>query len=71
VLFQMNILSLANYYGKTAAELAHYLIKKGYIDMIGTDLHHSRHLDVLRSSSHIMGPVKALMDTGKILNPLL
>jgi len=71
VLFQMNILSLANYYGKTAAELAHYLIKKGYIDMIGTDMHHYRHLEVLRSSSQIMGPVKALLDTGKILNPLL
>ena len=71
ILFQMNILSLANYYGKTAAELAHYLIKKGYIDMIGTDMHHYRHLEVLRSSSNIMGPVKALLDTGKILNPLL
>ena len=71
ILFQMNILSLANYYGKTATELAHYLIKKGYIDMIGTDMHHYRHLEVLRSSSQIMGPVKALLDTGKILNPLL
>jgi len=71
VLFQMNILSVANYYGKSACDLAHYLIKKGYIDMIGTDLHHHRHLEVLRSSPMIMGPVKALLDTGKILNPLL
>ncbi|RYY16412.1 MAG: hypothetical protein EOO04_26980 [Chitinophagaceae bacterium] len=71
ILFQLNILSLANHYGKTAAELAHYLIKKGYIDMIGTDMHHYRHLEILRSSSQIMGPVKALLDTGKILNPLL
>lgn len=71
ILFQMNILSVANYYGKTAAELAHYLIKKGYIDLIGTDLHHFRHLEVLRTSTQIMGPVQALLDTGKILNPTL
>jgi protein-tyrosine phosphatase len=71
VMFQLNLLSLANYYGKTATELAHYLIKKGYIDLIGTDMHHFRHLEVLRSSPLIMAPVRSLLDTGKILNPLL
>ncbi len=71
VMFQLNILSLANYYGKTANELANYLVKKGYIDLIGTDLHHIRHLDALRNAGHIMGPVKAMLDSGKILNPLL
>ncbi len=71
VMFQLNLLSVTNYYGKSAAELAAYLIRKGYIDLLGTDLHHHRHLDALRSSPLIMGPVKALLDTGKILNPLL
>lgn len=32
-LFQLNILSLANAYGKTVQELAHYLIKKGYYEI--------------------------------------
>ncbi|RYG02689.1 MAG: histidinol phosphatase [Chitinophagaceae bacterium] len=68
VLFQMNLLSVANHYGKTASDLAHYLIKKGYIDLVGTDLHHGRHLEVLRTSPNIMGPVKTLLDTGRILN---
>jgi tyrosine-protein phosphatase YwqE len=71
ILFQMNILSVAGYYGKTAMELAHHLIKKEYIDLIGTDLHHYRHLEVLRTSHHIMGPVKALLDSGKIINSSL
>ena len=69
--FQLNLLSLAGYYGKTSQELAHYLIKKNYIDFLGTDLHHHRHLETLRTSAQIMDPVKALLDTGKILNPLL
>lgn len=70
-LFQVNILSLAGYYGKGPFELAHYLIKKKYVDLLGTDLHHSRHLEVLRSSPAIMDPIKALLDTGSILNPTL
>lgn len=69
--FQLNILSLSGYYGKAPLELAQYLIKKKYIDLIGTDLHHYRHLDVLRSSPAIMGPVKSLLDSGQILNPSL
>lgn len=43
-LFQLNILSLKGYYGRTATELALYLLKKGYYDLVGTDLHHERHL---------------------------
>jgi tyrosine-protein phosphatase YwqE len=69
--FQLNILSLTGYYGKVPNELAQYLIKKKYIDLIGTDLHHYRHLDVLRSSPSIMGPVKSLLDSGQILNPTI
>ena len=69
--FQLNILSLSGYYGKAPLELAQYLIKKKYIDLLGTDLHHYRHLDVLRSATHIMGPLKALLDTGAIYNSTL
>ena len=66
--FQLNILSLTNYYGKVTSELARYLIKKNYINLLGTDLHHARHLQVLQTSPHIMGPVKALLDSGQLLN---
>lgn len=69
--FQLNLLSLTGYYGKVAQELAQYLIKKKYINLLGTDLHHQRHLDALRSSSSIMDQVKALVDSGSILNSTL
>ena len=70
-LFQVNLLSLAGYYGKGPYELAHYLIKKKYVDLLGTDLHHDRHLEALRSTYEIMDPVKALLDSGMILNATL
>lgn len=65
--FQLNILSLAGYYGKSAQELAQHLIKKGYYDFIGTDLHGFRHLDSLASPA-ITQTLKKLMESGKIRN---
>lgn len=70
-LFQMNLLSLAGYYGKGVQELGEYLIKKKYVDLLGTDLHHDRHLKALQTSPLINDLVKYLLDTGKILNPSL
>jgi protein-tyrosine phosphatase len=68
--FQLNILSLAGYYGRTAQELAQHLIKKGYYDLIGTDLHGFRHLDKL-SSLEITQTLKKLVESGKIKNHTL
>ena len=69
-LFQLNILSLSGQYGNSVAELARYLIKKGYYDLIGTDLHHTRHLEALKNPS-IFSPLQSLLDSGKLLNPTL
>ncbi len=69
-LFQLNLLALTNQYGKAANELAEYLIKKEYYDLIGTDLHGFRHLEALTNPA-LSDRVKKLMDTGKILNPTL
>src|SRR5215831_9331807 len=52
--FQLNLLSLSGHYGKPPLELAHYLIKKKYIDFLGTDIHNSRHIELLRNSPAIM-----------------
>ncbi len=41
---------MAGYYGKQNQEMAQYLLKQDYIDLVGTDLHHLRHLDALRHS---------------------
>jgi protein-tyrosine phosphatase len=67
-LFQLNLLSLAGYYGKPSIELAHYLIKKNYVDLLGTDLHHQRHLDAFHHYGSAMETVQRLLDSGKIRN---
>lgn len=69
--FQLNLLSLTGYYGKIPGELAHYLIKKKYIDLLGTDMHHERHLEALSTSSSLMDGVNAVLDSGNILNSSL
>ena len=69
-LFQLNILSLSGQYGNSVTELARYLIKKGYYDLVGTDLHHVRHLEALKNHS-VSSSLQQLLDSGKILNPTL
>jgi protein-tyrosine phosphatase len=67
-LFQLNLLSLRGYYGKASLELAQYLVKKKYVDLLGTDLHHERHLENLGSSPQLMDTVNRLIDSGLIRN---
>jgi len=66
-LFQLNILSFAGVYGRSVSDLAHHLLKKGYYDFIGTDLHNVRHLKALQDSS-VAGQLNKLLTTGKIRN---
>lgn len=47
-LFQANLLSFSGYYGASVRDSAQFLAKKNLIDLLGTDLHHERHLDQLR-----------------------
>ena len=47
-LFQVNLLSLTGYYGKSVQELSEYLVKKNYYSLAGTDLHGERHLAALQ-----------------------
>jgi protein-tyrosine phosphatase len=69
-LFQLNILSLSGYYGKSVQELAQYLLKKGYYDLIGTDLHGFRHLEALQNPA-LTVPLQKLLSTDKIKNATL
>lgn len=50
-LFQVNLLSLTGHYGKAVATAAQQLLRKNLVDFLGTDLHHSRHLQALTDSS--------------------
>ena len=69
-LFQLNILSLTQHYGKSVHNLAQYLIKNGYYDLVGADLHHERHLAALHDPA-LIAPLKKLLDSGKIINDQL
>lgn len=45
--FQINLLSLCGYYGRSVAQAAERLIKKQQVELFGTDLHHEKHLNNL------------------------
>ena len=49
-LLQVNMLSIAGYYGKATAKAARYIIENNLADFIGTDLHHFNHLRALTDS---------------------
>lgn len=66
-MFQLNLLSLGGYYGKTVNELAHYLMKQNFYDLVGTDMHHFRHLEALHTPA-LHGQLRKLLESGKIKN---
>ena len=47
-MLQVNLLSLVGYYGKPVKTIAEKLLSKGMIDLVGTDMHHERHLHALK-----------------------
>jgi protein-tyrosine phosphatase len=65
--FQLNIMSLAGAYGKSATELARYFIKHEYYELVGTDLHNLQQFSHLQNSAISHG-LKELIDSGKLMN---
>lgn len=47
-LFQCNLLSFSGYYGDMIRDAAEFLVNRDLVDLLGTDLHHQRHLAALR-----------------------
>lgn len=47
-LFQVNVLSLTGYYGRSVSRVSKYLFDNELVDFVGTDLHHLRHLEMLQ-----------------------
>ncbi|WP_353480745.1 CpsB/CapC family capsule biosynthesis tyrosine phosphatase [Haliscomenobacter sp.] len=47
---QVNILSLAGYYGNSIAKWAKTLVEAGMVSYLGTDMHHIRHLKALEDA---------------------
>lgn len=53
-LFQVNLLSFTGYYGIPVLKAARYLIDKGLVDHVGTDMHHTRHLETLNNNLELI-----------------
>ena len=47
-LFQLNLLSLTEHYGKNVQKVSHDLLSKDLYDFVGTDTHHQNHLEILQ-----------------------
>ncbi len=67
IIFQMNITSLAGFYGPAVKKFARYLVEHDYIELLGTDLHNLRHIEYLRQSFHNKD-VCNLIDSGALIN---
>jgi len=48
-LLQVNLLSLTGFYGKGVKQVAEMLIKDKMISFAGTDIHHDRHVEMIKS----------------------
>lgn len=49
LLFQINLNSLHNFYGKKPKSAARYLVDNGLVDFIGSDIHSMKYFDSLKS----------------------
>ena len=47
-LLQLNLLSISRYYGEHVKSIALTLIKSGMYDLVGTDVHHDKHMNALK-----------------------
>lgn len=69
-LFQVNLLSFSGYYGKEIRDVSFWLLDKGFVDFIGTDVHHPDHIEMinkfLKSKEY-----RKLAAKAKILNDTL
>ncbi len=43
--FQLNLLSSVGYYGPDVSKTSDKLLKEGFIDFVGSDIHHKQHID--------------------------
>ena len=58
VLFQMNLLSAVGYYGPSVAKAAEDLLKNDFIDFVGSDVHHQKHVSSFENKIVITSETK-------------
>ena len=67
VMLQMNLLSLIGYYSVPVQKIARTLVKQGMYDLVGSDIHNMKHLELLPDvfSNEYFAMA---MDSGDIIN---
>ena len=53
-LLQVNLLSLTGYYGKKAEKAVKFILEKNLAKLVGTDLHHHRHLAAINDTRNLL-----------------
>jgi protein-tyrosine phosphatase len=66
--FQLNLLSAVGYYGIGVTKTADTLLKKGLIDFVGSDVHHSKHIEAFQREVILkeMAPLKEAIQQNKL-----
>ena len=62
-LFQLNLLSLTDQYGKNVQKISQELLNKNLYDFVGSDTHHNNHLELLKKigTKKIKGQIENLL----------
>lgn len=69
-LFQLNLLSLSNYYGKNVTAIAKKLLKDNLINFVGSDTHQDRHLNYLEGIDNptLLKLIKPILENNAVFN---
>lgn len=70
-LLQLNLLSLTQYYSKEVNKTAEKLVDLDMIDLLGTDMHHDKHLEAIRTRVLYEPYLHKLLESGRLLNSSL
>lgn len=70
-LFQVNLLSLAGIYSKDVQSTALWLLEKGYLDFLSTDLHHKGHTEEIDAFLSSKAYAKLLPKLQHLMNDLI
>jgi tyrosine-protein phosphatase YwqE len=70
MLFQLNLVSLANFYPEPVKKFAEKLIESDLIDLVGSDMHNMNYMASLEKCLKEK-PLARLIESGRLLNPSL
>ncbi len=70
VYFQLNLNALSGHYSMNAKKIAEQMIDKGWYEFLGSDCHHSGHIEMMKKTRNEKS-LQQLIASGKLLNNTL